>query len=369
MCSVPVMTIKTLIPSGKIKLMLQHFIAWSLYAAFLYFTNVLTRPNLTIASTVFYLLPFCISFYISLYCLNLYKEKGIWWSFASFFIVFLVMASLGYAYLYFLLPSAGVVIFTSTDFRPFLQEALWGYVRFFTFALLYFYIRESFNKEQRLRLLQEEKSLRELENSRLKEQELKAQQEKLQFEYAFLRSQINPHFLHNTLNTLFSEALNYSTDLADNIMKLSSIMRYSLESLEYESGKVSVQKELEHLQTLIDINNLRFGKSKNIVYYIDGPLNGQMVPPLSFITIVENAFKYGDLKDPENPLTISVKLKHGEVYFYCKNKIRKNGMQFSSFNIGISNLSKRLDVAFKDKYEMKAGREEECYIFELKVNN
>jgi sensor histidine kinase YesM len=357
------------VSENQIKKILLHVSAWLLYALFLYFTNVLTKPTITFIGTILYLLPFCITFYISVYCLNFYKEKGIWWIFASIFIVFFVMATLGYGYLYGLLPTAGIILFSSTGFRPFIQEAIWGYVRFFSFALLYFYIRQSFKKEKTLHLLQQEKSQKELENAKLKEQELKAQQEKLMFEYAFLRSQINPHFLHNTLNTLFSEALNYSPDLADNILKLSSIMRYSLESLEFESGKVTVRKELEHLQTLIDINNLRFGKSKSIIYEINGELDGQMVPPLSFITIVENAFKYGDLKDPENPLTIRVQLTCDEVYFYCRNKIKRNVLQFSSYNIGISNLSKRLDVAFKDRYKMQAVEQDDFYIFELTVIN
>lgn len=279
------------------------------------------------------------------------------------------MASIGYGYIYFLLPAAGIVLYTSTDFRPFIREALLGYVRFFAFALLYFYIRQSFKKEKALRLLQQEKSQKDFENAMLKQQELKAQQEKLQFEHAFLRSQINPHFLHNTLNSLFSEALNYSPELAENILKLSSIMRYSLEALEFESGKVSVKKELEHLQTLIDINNLRFGKSKTVEYNVEGELSNQMVPPLSFITIVENAFKYGDLKDSGNPLSIHVVLKNDEVYFYCRNKIKLGGIQFSSSHIGISNLTRRLDVAFKDKYEMKAGKENNLYTFELTIKN
>ncbi|MFT4152704.1 sensor histidine kinase [Parafilimonas sp.] len=353
----------------KAKIVLLNIVAWFIYASFIFSVTLLTKPNVTIISTLLYLLPLCITFYISIYCLNFYKEKGVWWSIASFFIVFIVMATIGYGYIYFLLPSVGIVVYTSTDFKSFIQEALLSYVRYFSFALLYFYVMQSFKKEQALHLLQQEKSKKELENAILKQQELKAQQEKLQFEHAFLRSQINPHFLHNTLNTLFSEALNYSPELADNILKLSHIMRYSLESLEFESWKVSVQKELEHLQTLIDINNLRFGKSKNITYSVEGELNGQMVPPFSFITIVENAYKYGDLKGPENPLTITVILKPGEVYFYCRNKIKKSSMQFSSSNIGISNLSKRLDVAFKDKYDMKANRENDSYIFQLTVKS
>ncbi|MDE1192244.1 MAG: sensor histidine kinase [Arachidicoccus sp.] len=338
---------------NKIKTHLLHILAWLLYASFIYITNKLTKPGATILNVLFYLLPLCLTFYVSVYCLNLHKEKGVWWSIASFFFVFVIIGAIGYAYIYFLLPSFGAVIYSSRDFKPFIQEALRDYVRIFSFALLYFYIKQSFTKEREI--------------AALKQQEMKSMQEKLQYEYAFLRSQINPHFLHNTLNTLFSEALEYSPELADNILKLSSIMRYSLEAVEHESGKVSVQKELEQLQTLIDIHNLRFGNAKNINYTIEGNVTNQSAPPFSFITIVENAFKYGDLKDPEYPLTIRIVLKPSEVYFYCSNKIKSTGIQLSSSNIGISNLSKRLDVAFKDKYTMDVRKEDDLYIFELTI--
>ncbi len=206
-----------------------------------------------------------------------------------------------------------------------------------------------------------------LENSRLKQQELKSEQEKLLLEYAFLRSQVNPHFLHNTLNVLFSQAMEYSQELADNICKLSRMMRYSMESIEHDSDKVPVQKELDNLKLLIEINNIRFADSRAIQYEIVGEPNGQMLPPLSIITIVENAFKYGDLKDPDHPLTIRVVLRPQQVYFYCRNKKRKNNLQLSS-GIGITNLSKRLDVAFKNKYNMDAKDEEGFYTFELTLN-
>lgn len=364
------------IQNKRSKNALLHFTAWVGYGFFLYIANLLTKPDTTITQVLFYLVPFCITFYVSIYCLGLYKEKGIIWNISSFFVVFIVMSLIGYIYIFGVLPFMGVVVYSTKSFKPFLQEAVLGYIKFFAFALLFFHIRESFKKDKRLRLLHEEKlyleklkNQKELENAELKQQELKAQQERLQFEYAFLRSQVNPHFLLNTLNMLFSEAMDYSPELAENILKLSSIMRYSLESLEFESGKVLVQKELEHLQNLIDINNLRFGKSKNIIYEVEGNLDGQMIPPLAFITIVENAFKYGDLKDPLNPLVIKVFLEDKKVSFYCRNKKRANTLQLSSFNIGITNLGKRLDVAFKDKYEVKVTNEETFYIFELTVNS
>ena len=279
------------------------------------------------------------------------------------------MASLAYLYIYWFLPNNGVILFKSKEFNTFFHNAILGYVQYFAYAVLYFYYREAINKELELRNVQKEKLQKVLENSVLKQQELQSQKEKIQYEYAFLRAQINPHFLHNTLNVLFSQAMDYSQELADNILKLSRIMRYSLESLEYESGKVSIQKELEHLQTLLEINNMRFGDSKTIEYSVDGQITGQMLPPLSIMTIVENAFKYGDLKDPSSPMQIRIVLKTNEIYFFCRNKKKKNNILLSSTNIGIANLSKRLDVTFKDMYEMKAYDELEFYTFELIVKN
>jgi LytS/YehU family sensor histidine kinase len=278
------------------------------------------------------------------------------------------MAFIGYFYIYLILPMFGMKAYSSVKFREFLKDAILGYVQYFSYALLYFHVLESFKTERELRKLQEEKLRNELENSLLKQQELKSQKDKLMLEYAFLRSQVNPHFLHNTLNVLFSQALNYSEELADNISKLSRIMRYSLESVEYDSDKVFVQKELDNLHLLIEINNLRFAYSKVIEYVIKGEVTNQMLPPLSMITIVENAFKYGDLKDARHPLKIRVELKPGQVYFYCRNKVRKNNLELSSHNIGMTNLCKRLDVAFKGKYIMNACDDKDFYTFELTVN-
>ena len=117
---------------------------------------------------------------------------------------------------------------------------------------------------------------------------------------------------------MFSQTLNVSQELADNILKHSGIMRYSLENLEHINGKVFVEKELAQVRTLIEINNLRFGNTIAVSYSIEGKFDEQYVPPLSLITIVENPFKYGDIENPLNPLLIKVILKPNEVYFYCK---------------------------------------------------
>ncbi len=356
---------------------LRHLLGWVVYLSYIYLIGLLTDKNLKFYSVILINTPLILEFYANLYWLNFFTKHKVIYSVILFLSFLAVLGLSGYVLIHNLLPKFGVVLYTgSFKLASFLQEGILVYVRCFIYALLFFFIQKSIKEERELRKLQQEKftleqanKQQELETALLKQNELKSQQEKLQYEYAFLRAQINPHFLYNTLNVLFSQALACSQSLADNILKLSDMMRYSLESLEYESGKVSVQKELEHLQTLIDINNIRFSNSKMVDYKIKGKVNGQMLPPLSMITIVENAFKYGELKDLQNPLKIEVVLQPKKIYFFCRNKKKKNNFEISSNNIGISNLSRRLDVAFKNKYDMKTTDEEDFYTFELTIND
>jgi sensor histidine kinase YesM len=349
-----------------------HSLIWLVYAFFIYVANKLTKSETNFIGIISFLLPFIITFYISVFVLNIYKNKPILWGIVSFFLVFIFMTSLGYIYVYFLLPSLGIKLSSSKNIYAFIQTSMLGYFQYFAYACLYYYLSDAFVKENKLRVLEKEnlsiekKQIKnELEISKLKQKQLNAQTEKLQLEYAFLRAQINPHFLHNTLNVLFSQALSYSPILAENILKLSKIMRYSIESLEYESGSVSIEKELEHLSTLIEIHKMRFGNEQIIKYSIEGDISGQTLPPLSIITIVENAFKYGDLTDPEHPLEILINLSLSEISFICLNKKRNSEFQLSSTSIGISNLSKRLDASFKNKYIMNVDNNEIYYKFEL----
>lgn len=347
----------------------DHVAGWIIYALLVFGTNIIVKPEVTIQNVLFYIVPFIITFYLSLFCLNLYKEKGIWWSVISFFIVFIVMVSIGYLYIYSILPSMDMVLYTSGEFRVFFAEAILAFLRIFSFALIYFYIRRLFEKERMLRKINEQKAEQEIENARLREQKLEVEKEKLQYEQMVLRAQINPHFLYNTLNTLFAQALTYDAGLADNILKLSNLMRYSIESLDFDNGKVLLQRELEHLQQFVDIHSLRFRDSPGVHFELNGTVNGQWVPPLSLITLVENAFKYGDLADSLNPLTIKITLENDQFHFYCRNKIKKHKSRFPSNNIGVKNLQKRLKALFPEKHSLNIIEEDNFYTLSLTIKN
>ncbi|MCG7752080.1 sensor histidine kinase [Flavihumibacter cheonanensis] len=218
------------------------------------------------------------------------------------------------------------------------------------FALGYSYFIYSLERQKRIQEL-------ELNNRQLEIQQLHT-------EYNFLKAQVNPHFLYNTLNTLFSHAQYYSEELADNILKLSEIMRYSIEGLDKDNGMVNLKDEVHHLHNLIDIHQLRFSNELQIDFSVSGPVGDFTIPPLVFITFVENALKYGELKNSSHPLIIRLDAYQDRIRFYCRNKKKKKVFEKSS-GIGIQNVLKRLDVSYKGKYEVETNNEEEFYTLEL----
>lgn len=367
---------KSLRNKDLIRTLLLHVIVWFLYVTIVFSINLLANHLTSYYKTVLYLIPYLVIFYITIYCLQLYEKRGLFWA-TAFFLSFLFLeGGAGYVYIYQILPRYGIQLFSSTEIKSFLHEILLNYFHFSTLAILYYYIQKTIRTGERLVVIQNEKLLiekqkfrKDLENENLKRKELDAQKEKIQYEYALLKAQINPHFLHNTLNVLFSQAIDYSDELANNILKLSRMMRYSIESLEVVNGKVSIESELDHLQTLLDIHKLRFDESNFIEYTIEGGVQGQLLPPLSIVTIVENSFKYGDLKDPEYPLKIKIKLLPNEIYFWCCNKKKEKITQLSSFNIGLKNLKRRLEVYFENKYSLEIIENSNVFTVFMQIRN
>ncbi|NCT73958.1 MAG: hypothetical protein GXC78_05465 [Chitinophagaceae bacterium] len=346
----------------RLATVLVHGSFWIAYTGITYFANYIADPSVTILGAILYMIPLLGVFYLSLYWIARYRKMGSVLSGITFVGTFVILDLITYGYVYKALPTANLKLFKTTELRHFIKYTILGYIQFYAYALLYYVGNGLVRKERELRTLQEEKYIKELENARLKEQELKTQ-------YAFLRAQVNPHFLHNSLNTIFSKAQEYSDELAECISKLAQMMRYSFESLEYETDIVPLEKELRNLKLLIDINNIRFAGESAIDYTVEGEIDDQVVPPLSLITVVENAFKYGDLADSNNPLTIRVHLRSRQTYFYCKNKKRPRQLNLTSTNFGIANLVKRLDALFPNKYQMKTEDEEDFFKFELTINN
>jgi len=215
------------------------------------------------------------------------------------------------------------------------------------------------------------------ENQKVLEQRTsRLEKEKLQANYLFLKAQINPHFLHNTLNFLYARSLPYSTELSEGILTLSEIMRYSLDKEEDSDGKVLLTKEIEHMNNIIKIQQLRFGNALQVVFTIQGSPEGLRILPFILITIAENAFKHGELKDPEHPVTLDLCIDPTaapsggvgkKLRFHCVNR-KKTGPKELSTGIGLENTRKRLELAYGENYSLYIKDQREAYTADLSIN-
>jgi two-component system LytT family sensor kinase len=238
----------------------------------------------------------------------------------------------------------------------YLIECFWVFFLYSFLALGYFFAMQTIQREKQLRLAQEK--------------ELRFEQERLIAEYAFLRSQINPHFLHNTLNFLYSKSLGYSRELSDGILTLSEIMQYSLEDLTSRNSSVLLTHEVNNLRKVLKIHQLRFSNRLNIDLSIDGNIDNIRIIPLVIITLVENALKHGDLTNPAHPVTIRLEVSGNELenrfYFYIHNR-KKTGPKERGFGIGMENVKKRLAHYYYNTHSIIKKEDDEFYAIELSI--
>ncbi|HEY4107416.1 sensor histidine kinase [Puia sp.] len=189
-------------------------------------------------------------------------------------------------------------------------------------------------------------------------------------EIKFLKSQINPHFLFNTLNNLFSMAQGKGNDeLADGISKLSGMMRYML----YDSNEESVPlcKEITYLEECITLNKLRYADEEVKITFDHPPQTTDIrIAPMLFIPFVENAFKHGVAIGQRAAIRIAMAVSGEKLIFDCVNtdysKIRKMEMEISG--IGLENVRRRLELVYPGKHRLKINNEEEKFMVNLEID-
>lgn len=202
---------------------------------------------------------------------------------------------------------------------------------------------------------------KELENALLKNQ-LELSESRLKM----LQYQINPHFLFNTLNFLYAKALAVSDPLADALMKLSETMRYSLKNVGPQT-QFQLDEEIRHLQNYIQLNQLRFSERLEIRFEVEGKPAGHTILPLLLVTFVENAFKYGDLRDPANPVHIRLNVGVEQLTFWIRNKKRTSSHEEST-GIGLANTRQRLESAYPNQHRLIIQDEPAFFTVQMEIN-
>ncbi|MDB5031040.1 sensor histidine kinase [Mucilaginibacter sp.] len=188
--------------------------------------------------------------------------------------------------------------------------------------------------------------------------------QRLSAELAFLKSQINPHFLFNSLNSIYSLAYQQSENTPGAILKLSEIMRYML--YECNDNKVDLAKELQYLQNYIDLQKIRFGHKAFIDFKIDGQVTNQQIVPLLLIAFIENAFKHGIANDSLTPIRLLINVDNEHLHFYIQNKKHSNNRDDMG-GIGLNNVKRRLDLLYPGKYNLDIRNEIDTYTCELSL--
>lgn len=188
------------------------------------------------------------------------------------------------------------------------------------------------------------------------------EREKKDMELQFLKSQLNPHFLFNSLNNIYSLAYQKSDKTADAVLKLSEIMRYMI----YESNDswVPLSKELDYVKSYIDLQKLRFKDGAAVELSVNGEINAQPIVPLILISFVENAFKHGIANDPSDPIRINLIANQRILHFSISNK-KNNFNKDEMGGVGLSNVERRLQLLYPDRYKLDIVNSATHYTSEL----
>ncbi len=219
--------------------------------------------------------------------------------------------------------------------------------------------------QQQMRIKEDEENRIRIEIY-LKELEAKQSQAEL----SLLESQVNPHFLFNSLNSIYSLILSKSDIAAGTVMKLSDLMRYLLESS--KKRKVLVKHELDFLQNYIDLEKIRLGNKAKVVTEFHGDVGGKIISPLLLIPFIENCFKHSiSVDSKKNLIEIYVQVNEERLILNTSNNIAPKRISPATKRkgTGIENVRKRLDLLCPGKYQLDIRSENEKFIvnFNLEI--
>ena len=177
-------------------------------------------------------------------------------------------------------------------------------------------------------------------------------------ELSLLKSQLEPHFLFNTLNTFYTDLIDTNPKTAKDIHRLSELLRYVTYEADYEV--MSLNKELKFIEDYIYLHRARFEDTMFLEYKVEGNVNNQIVPSLVFIHFIENIFKHGIINQKDNPAKVLIRITETKVSIDAENKFLESE-KYNSAGIGKDNLVKRLQAIYQNDYKLIENRVGETF--------
>ena len=228
------------------------------------------------------------------------------------------------------------------DVFSYYNDNIYYFLLYGTLAAVYFYIMYTKYRENR-------------------EYKLVEENQKMQLD--LLRSQINPHFLMNAMNNIYSLVFLKSDKSLEAIDKLSEILKYTL----YENKEnVKIKEEIKYLNNYIELQKIRYEHEPHVEIVIDERILDCLVPQFLMVPLVENAFKHGDVHNAKNPIKLSINAKDGDIeisMFNMKKQKEKDGQG----GIGLDNVKKRLVLIYGDKHELLIDDLEHSFLIRIKI--
>ena len=201
-------------------------------------------------------------------------------------------------------------------------------------------------------------------------QSARLERDNLNLELNFLRSQINPHFFFNAINSAYSLIVDKDDEAAAILVKLSSLMRYTL----YKTGSpyVTLQQEVDFINDYVDLERIRHGRNVSILLRTEGQVSGLQIPPLLLLTFVENAFKHGiNTTIRDSWVTVDLNVEDNQLRFVVRNskpeeqRPTPNKLLQTSSGIGLANTQRRLQLLYPDAHQLHIEETKTTYTVNL----
>ena len=191
-------------------------------------------------------------------------------------------------------------------------------------------------------------------------------EEKLQTKLQLLKNQINPHFLFNALNNVYTLSYTNSKKAPESILKLSEMLRYVIEECNQEY--VTLGSEVAYIQNYLEFYKLKSPGKRKISFSINIENQNLHIAPMLFIPFVENGFKYSRIEeDKDGFIDITLNEKDGIILFSCKNSVFSQRTILKGSGQGISNVQQRLEIIYPEKHSFVFKEDEKTYYIELKL--
>ncbi|MBL1407648.1 sensor histidine kinase [Sphingobacterium faecale] len=339
----------------------RHLSYWAIYGAYFYLINSLTNTSFSLISLALMLPYFAFVFYTVVYLLRRYfaprryVQGGLllllFYGISGFLVYSVLYGQLGIN----LIHGRYILRDYAFEWRQFVQSLLVMHGHFSMLAFLYFHY------QGKLKALEDQLAEKEMR--------MEAEEEKQEYEYTALAAQVNPHMMVNVFQSWEVQIREVDPLMASQFGGMYQLMKFYMKAHEPGGSKmILLYDELEAVKNYLQLQPRRMGVDAHVAIEVIGNLYRFAIPPTTVLTLVENAFKHGDIGRKEQPLRISVCCDQQGYLVQVENQKRHGLSAMISHGQGLHNLKRRLEIAFGSRSDFKVNDTAETYEAVIRVN-